>query len=545
MKITIAVIALLISSTFLFTESFAQSLDLPNDVGTIVYELAGKFYLRDLQNIITSSESPDVIIKAALARGGDIYIAQGTYDLTKDFAGFDIKYGTHLKLASDAYIIVPSGYNGYVFRFNSGTGQSVLEGGSIYENKPVQRNWIGILMQGGKNGVYFNLVQNIVITYPHIVIDFNAAAGQWINANTFVNIKGIDFVRGIEFDFKGKNTPGADGFDGNTFRDLQFQSGPMTTYGINDIKHRFNAFYNVQFWDLPASAISSTINQLAVNTIIIGGQMTYQGFVDEGTNTLVLDSRHNSISSNSTLTSEIIKGTYQPKVSIPTVPSGQVLSMSMPQQQTTGFVKGNQAQLTVSLHPVDINISGKISDSKGGSAILYVTRPDGNVEQNQAYVTSDGTFYFPMIFDRNSLTGQYKIKGLYHNSDLGTLFISVTSDQTLPIETSSNQNMVMIPPSDSNATLFASIKSSAKLWSDGKISDNIFVESIQNLVSEGIIQNNEGKTSSDQSSYIPTWLKNNARWLADGQISNSDFISNIQYLLKNGIIQIPSQQKNS
>src|SRR5438309_8549941 len=170
MKIVIALIGLLFSSTFLFMGTFAQTTNLPNDFGTIVYESANRYYVKNSQVIITGSNTPDTVIKTALDRGGDIYIANGTYNLSPYFSGFDLKSQTHLKLAPNAYIIVPSGYNGYVFRLNTGTVQSVLEGGNINEATPVQRNWIGILMQG--DVVSFNLVENMVISNPFIVIDF-------------------------------------------------------------------------------------------------------------------------------------------------------------------------------------------------------------------------------------------------------------------------------------------------------------------------------------------------------------------------------------
>ncbi len=543
MKIIIAIIVLLISSTFLFTETFAQGVDLTNDFGTIVYQFNGLYYVKDpLTGILASSDTPDSVIKTALGRGGEIYIEGGIYDLSKNFAGFDLKTGTDLKLAQDAHIIIPSGYSGYVFRFNSGIAHCVLEGGSINEANPVKRSWIGIMMQGGPAGVYFNLIQNIRITNPYIVIDFNATAGQWINANTFVNINGNSFVRGIEFDFAGKRTPYVDGFDGNTFRDSQFQSGPMTTYGVKDIRHDRNAFYNVQIWDLPQGSISSTIDSTAENTIIIGGLMTHVGFVDNGINTIILDSWHNSLLSNSTITSALIKGTFEPKVNIPSIPQNQGLNMSLPQQLTTGVVKGNKAQFALSQEiPIDINIYGKVNASRGGSVILYITGPDGVVNQNQAYVTSDGTFYYPLIFDKNSLIGQYKISGLYQNSNIGSIFINVTSVQTLSTSTS-NQNTMIVPPSDSNKTLPVRINNDARLWFQGKISDDTFGNTIQYLINTGIIQKaNENHTSLDQSVHIPTWLKNNARWLAEGQISYNDFISEIQYLLKNGMILMPLQ----
>lgn len=531
MKITIIFIIFLFLFTFLFTEGFAQDVNLPNDFGTMVYEFAGEYYVKNSHDIITSNIDPDIVIKTALARGGDIYVAGGTYYLSESFSGFDLKYGTHLKMASDAKIIVPSGYAGYVFRFSNWAGQCIIDGGQIHEANPVKRNWIGIMMQGGIGGVFFNYIENMVITDPYVVIDFNATTGQWINANTFVNIKGWNFVRGIEFDFLGNHINGIDGFDGNTFRDSQFQSGPMTTYGVKDIKHSFNAFYNVQFWDLPAKAMSTTIDSSAENTIIIGGQMTYQGFVDHGVGTIVLDAWHHNALLNSMATLAIINDTYQSKVNTPTILSHQVLNMIIPKQSTNGFVNGNNAQLVVSQgNPTEIIAYGTISDPKGGSVILHITRPDGVVEQNEAYVASGGTFYYPMFFDRNSQIGQYIIYAQYQNSNLGSLLLNVTTDLPPSDQTYAHTNMTALTD-ESYVIIPTWIKNDAKMWSQDQLSDNDFGDSIQYLVRDGIIKKTNGtQTLLYQSMHIPTWFKNNAKWWADGQISDREFILGVQYL---------------
>ncbi len=522
--------------------TFAQTTNLPNNFGTIVYQSNNYYYAQDSKNnILTSSGVPEFVIKTALDRGGDIYIAGGTYNLSPNFSGFDLKYGTHLKMAPDTNIVAPSGYIGHVFRFSNGVGQCVMDGGHLYEASPVKRNWIGIMMQGGTNGVFFNYIENMVITDPYIVIDFNANTAQWVNANTFVNIKGWDYVRGIEFDFQGTPNDGG-GFSYNAFRDLQFESGPMTTYGAKDIKHGYNAFYNVQFWDLLPGAISSTVDSSADHTIIIGGQMTYQGFVDNGRNTIILDAGHTKIISNSTILLAILNGTYHHQVNMPPLQSSQILNMSIIMQPTSGFMSGNKAQLSVSAgKPITVNIFGTVTNPKGGSVLLSITRPDGVVEQNQADVTSAGAFYYPMIFDKNSLTGQYKIDGSYQNSNLGSLLLNVTSDQALlSNQTNGGTNSGMTAPPQSNATLSARIKNDAKLWSQGEISNDVFLNSIRYLVTIGILEKpNESQMPLHQSVSIPTWLKNNAGWWTDGQISDSDFFSGIQYLLNNGIIRMP------
>ena len=40
------------------------------------------------------------------------------------------------------------------------------------------------------------------------------------------------------------------------------------------------------------------------------------------------------------------------------------------------------------------------------------------------------------------------------------------------------------------------------------------------------------------SNEIPDWIKNNAGWWADGSIDDDSFIQGIQYLVEQGIIQV-------
>lgn len=48
----------------------------------------------------------------------------------------------------------------------------------------------------------------------------------------------------------------------------------------------------------------------------------------------------------------------------------------------------------------------------------------------------------------------------------------------------------------------------------------------------------DSQTSGIVSPVIPTWIKNNAGWWADGLIEERDFVNGIEYLVKNGVIQV-------
>lgn len=81
------------------------------------------------------------------------------------------------------------------------------------------------------------------------------------------------------------------------------------------------------------------------------------------------------------------------------------------------------------------------------------------------------------------------------------------------------------------------IKNNAGWWRDGHIDDNSFVQGIQFLIKEGIIQISP-TTPVSGNSEIPNWIKTNAGWWAEGKISDDDFIFGVNYLVLQGIIII-------
>ncbi len=82
------------------------------------------------------------------------------------------------------------------------------------------------------------------------------------------------------------------------------------------------------------------------------------------------------------------------------------------------------------------------------------------------------------------------------------------------------------------------IKNNAGWWADGQIDDEAFVQGIQYLINEEIMnipQIGSGEYSGQE---IPSWIKDDAGWWADDQIDDETFVEAIQYLISNGIIQI-------
>jgi len=81
------------------------------------------------------------------------------------------------------------------------------------------------------------------------------------------------------------------------------------------------------------------------------------------------------------------------------------------------------------------------------------------------------------------------------------------------------------------------VKNNAGWWRDGHIDDNTFVQGIQFLIKEGIMQI-PPTTQGSGGSEIPDWIKDNAGWWAEGKISDDDFIYGVNYLVNQGIIII-------
>ncbi len=85
------------------------------------------------------------------------------------------------------------------------------------------------------------------------------------------------------------------------------------------------------------------------------------------------------------------------------------------------------------------------------------------------------------------------------------------------------------------------IKNNAGWWAEGAIDDNSFVQGIQFLIKEGIMQippTSQGPGSGTNE--IPSWIKNNAGWWAEGAIDDNSFVQGIQFLIKEGIMSISS-----
>ncbi|MCV0398680.1 MAG: peptidase [Nitrosarchaeum sp.] len=131
----------------------------------------------------------------------------------------------------------------------------------------------------------------------------------------------------------------------------------------------------------------------------------------------------------------------------------------------------------------------------------------------------------------------HKIMFAPEHSGTANIFLSNIDGNSL---SKGNFIIVIEPPfrsQESNSNEIPSwIKNNAGWWADDSIDDETFVQGIQFLIKQNILQISSITPKESNSNEIPSWIKNNAKWWADGQIDDNSFLQGIQHLIKNGII---------
>ena len=95
----------------------------------------------------------------------------------------------------------------------------------------------------------------------------------------------------------------------------------------------------------------------------------------------------------------------------------------------------------------------------------------------------------------------------------------------------------MGPAQTTTSQIPAWVKSNAVLWTEGAIDDAVFVQAIQFLIQQGIIDIPPTE-SGDGSGGIPGWVRNNAMLWGEGTIDDVVFTYAIQFLIRQGIIVV-------
>jgi len=86
------------------------------------------------------------------------------------------------------------------------------------------------------------------------------------------------------------------------------------------------------------------------------------------------------------------------------------------------------------------------------------------------------------------------------------------------------------------------VKNTASWWSDDKIPDSSFIETIEFLIKDEIITVDIPDLDSEVVNEIPTWVKNTAGWWSEDEIHDITFVASIKYLISQGIIHVEREQ---
>ncbi len=174
---------------------------------------------------------------------------------------------------------------------------------------------------------------------------------------------------------------------------------------------------------------------------------------------------------------------------------------------------------------------------------MYRERSIAEEEGRQFLYSPSGQYILDMIVKEDPGTANYVI-WVYGLAPEG--IVPPTADDFLivniPIFAGDESSVPVTTPVIETSTEIPSwIKNNAGWWAEGAIDDGSFVQGIQFLIKEGIVQippTSQGTSAG--SNEIPSWIKNNAGWWAEGAIDDGSFVQGIQFLIKEGIMSIPS-----
>ena len=178
--------------------------------------------------------------------------------------------------------------------------------------------------------------------------------------------------------------------------------------------------------------------------------------------------------------------------------------------------------------PIQLHVSGTIEDyQRAESTILTITTPSGEIIENVIRPTREGEFDFLSLITNNNSVGFYEIHIIHKEIAIGPAVYKIIEE-----EDSVSQLIT-------NTTVPEWVKNNAGWWAQGLIGNNDFVEGIEYMINESIIDV-PPRTSGPEtgSNEIPEWVKNNAGWWAQGLIETEDFLKGIEFLVEQGIIKI-------
>ncbi len=142
-----------------------------------------------------------------------------------------------------------------------------------------------------------------------------------------------------------------------------------------------------------------------------------------------------------------------------------------------------------------------------------------------------------------SPSGQSEIEFMVKESGTVNYMIFIHGLAPENVVPSQDQIDYLLLPLDISSAEDASIppwvKNTALWWAQGDIDDDSFINGLQFLIGQGILNVPPPDSVVDGApGPIPSWVKNNALWWAQGDIDDDSFINGLQFLIGQGILQV-------
>ena len=168
-----------------------------------------------------------------------------------------------------------------------------------------------------------------------------------------------------------------------------------------------------------------------------------------------------------------------------------------------------------------LSITVNVSEITGDAATIYIINPEERKSTLLSPLISAETTELPSNFPFDAAIWA---PGMY----------------TLEVEYSGSSSSVQFSIDDNEEICLPYwIKDIAIMWiTEPTVTDKDFARAIGYLIEHQIIKVPYTAPDDETISTIPDWVKNNAGWWAEGQIPDSAFVDGIEYLIKEGIIQI-------
>lgn len=165
-----------------------------------------------------------------------------------------------------------------------------------------------------------------------------------------------------------------------------------------------------------------------------------------------------------------------------------------------------------------VEINGNIKNYQKGDLIsLKIIHPDGLITDVSITGKSTGDFKAHVSIEESWKSGTFSIITSYEGKDFGQVNFLL--------------NKIQIPEFFKNVAYW---------WSDGLIGDSEFVDGVEFLINEKIIDipNLSKSTTGGNENTVPDWVRQNMGWWANGLTSDTELVNAIQHLVETGIIQV-------